>query len=274
MRDYGDWPRTSELEGKVCFVVGGGSIAPGWGIGKAIAVAYARAGAAVAVCDVTFSAAQETAGIIADDGGRALALEVDATDAGSVSAALQATADAFGGVHVVHNNVGIGKAGDPAQTSAEDWQRIANANLLALHITTQAALPLLKAQGGVFLTTSTIGSMRHIGVPHLAYGATKAAANHFSRLVAVEYAPFGIRSNVLVVGLVDTPRIQTTMKAAYGGNPEEMTARRSRQVPLGFMGDAWDVAHAAVFLASDKARFISGAELVIDGALTVTTRTA
>lgn len=274
MRDRTDWPTSAELKGKVCLVIGGGSIAPGWGIGKAIAVAYARAGAAVAVCDVNLLAAQETVDIIRADGGEALALEVDATDADSVGAALQATADAFGAVHVVHNNVGIGKAGDPAQTSAEDWQRIANANLLALHVTTQAALPFLKLQGGTFLTTSTIGSLRHIGVPHLAYGATKAAANHFSRLVAVEYASLGIRSNVLVVGLVDTPRIQTTMKAAYGGNTEEMTARRSRQVPLGFMGDAWDVAHAAVFLASDKARFISGAELVIDGALTATTRTA
>ena len=120
------------------------------------------------------------------------------------------------------------------------------------------------------LVTFAVGQPE--GLPHLAYGVTKAAANHFSKLLAVEYAQFGIRSNSIVVGMVDTPRIRKTILGAYGGNEEEMIKKRNTQIPLGFMGDAWDVANAALFLASDRARFISGTELVLDGALTATVR--
>lgn len=262
-----------DLENKTCLVIGGGSIAPGWGIGKAIAVAYARAGARVVVADMNPDAAAETAEIIARENGQAIPCQLNATDPDSVAGAVGLAIETYGSLDVVHNNVGIGKAGDPAETSVEDWRRIADANLLALHVSTQAAIPQMKKQGsGVILTTSTIGSIRHIGVPHIAYGATKAAANHFSKLIAVEYAPFGIRANAIVVGMLDTPRIRLTMMGAYGGDEAAMLETRNRQVPLGFMGNAWDVAHAATFLASDKARYISGAELVIDGALTATLR--
>jgi NAD(P)-dependent dehydrogenase (short-subunit alcohol dehydrogenase family) len=267
-RDGGD------LAGKACIVIGGGSIAPGWGIGKAISVAYARAGAKVLVCDRNLDAATETAGIIESEGGIAIPVALDATDPAGVQAAVQKADDAFGSVDVLHNNVGIGKSGDSGQTSPEEWRAIADANLLALHIATQAVLPVMKRQhAGVILTTSSIGSLRYLGFPHLAYNVTKAAANHFSRLIAVEYAPYGIRANTLVAGLMDTPRIRVTLQKTYASSEAEMIERRNLQVPLGFMGDGWDVAHAAVFLASDKARYISGAELVIDGALTATTHT-
>lgn len=254
-------------------VVGGGSIAPGWGIGKALAVAYARAGAKVIVCDRVRAAAEETAAIVAGEGGEALALETDATDPASVAAAVMSGLDRFGGIDVLHNNVGIGKAGPSANTTPDDWRRIADANLLALHVATQAVLPGMKQRRrGVILTTSTIGSLRFIGYPHLAYNVTKAAANHFSRHIAVEYAPFGIRAVTLVAGLMDTPRIRITLQKTYGTDEAAMVERRNAQVPLGFMGDGWDVAHAAVFLASNKARYISGTEIVIDGALSATSR--
>lgn len=268
-----EFSNSNELTGKTCMVIGGGSIAPGWGIGKAICVAYARAGAKVLVCDRDLSAAEETVAIIKNEGHAAHAFGVNATDTAGIAAAVQTAVEKFGSLDVLHNNVGFGKAGDSAQTSVEEWRAVADANLLSIHIATQAAIPVLKAQrGGVILTTSSVGSLRYLGFPHLAYNVTKAAANHFSRLIAVEYASFGIRANTLVVGLMDTPRIRVTLKKTYGASEDEMIQQRNAQVPLGFMGNGWDVAHAAVFLASDKARYISGAELVIDGALTATTR--
>lgn len=267
-----DTPIDGCLDGKVCLVLGAGSLAPGWAIGKAIAVSYARAGARVVVGDVDFAAARAVADLIESEGCEALPHAVDACDEASVAAAVAASVDRFGTISVLHNNVGIGKSGDSSGTSVADWRRISDANLLSLHIATQKVLPFMKQSGsGVILNTSSITALSHIGVNHLAYGVTKAAANHFCKLVAVEYAAAGIRANAIVVGTIDTPRIRATMQAAYG-NEEEMLRKRNAQVPLGFMGDAWDVANAAVFLASERARFISGIELVVDGALTATTR--
>lgn len=265
---------STDLAGKTCLVVGGGSIAPGWGIGKAMSVAYARAGAKVLVCDRVLAAAAETAEIVRSEGGHAHPFEMDAVDPASVAAAVASAVEHFGSLDVLHNNVGIGKAGPSSATSAEDFRRVTDANLLALHISAQAAIPVMERQGGgVILTTSSITSLRFLGFPHLAYSVTKAAANHFSRAIAAEYAGAGIRANTLVVGLMDTPRIRITLQKTYGTDEGAMLKKRNDQVPLGFMGDAWDVAHAAVFLASDKARYISGAELVIDGALSATVRT-
>lgn len=269
-------PRPSEvpmiLGGRTAVVIGAGSTGTGWGIGQAIAVAYARSGAAVAIADLDRDALESTVAIIRREGGIAMPFQVDATDASGVEAMTDRTISECGRVDILHNNVGIGKAVDAAETTADDWRRIADANVVSLHIAAQAVVPHMKAQdGGVILTTSSIAGLRHIGFSHLPYGVTKAAANQFARLMAVEYAPFGIRSNAIVVGLVDTPRIHVNLTSAYG-DIESMIAKRNRQVPLGFMGDAWDVAHAAVFLASDQARYITGAELVIDGGLTATTR--
>ncbi len=266
-------PTDGCLKGRVCLVLGAGSLAPGWAIGQATAVAYARAGAQVLVGDQQWEAAQATVEIIRQEGGQAEACTVNVTDEASVQNAVAQTVAHFGALHVLHNNVGIGKSGDSAHTSAADWQRISDANLLALHLASQAAIPAMRhAGGGVILCTSSIASQRYVGIPHLAYGVTKAAANHFCKMMAVEYAPQQIRVNSLVVGLVDTPRIRTTMMGTYGQDEAAMVQRRNAQIPLGHMGDAWDVANAAVFLASDRARFITGAELVIDGGMSATVR--
>jgi len=268
-----DTPADGCLDGNVCVVIGGGSTEPGWAIGQSIAIAYARAGARVVVADIKQAAADVTVAQIMEQGGQALAVEVNATDEASVAALMQAAMTRFGRIDVLHNNVGIGKSGPSANTSAQEWQRFADANLLSLHLSAQSAIPeMKKSGGGVILCTSSIASLRFVGVPHLAYGVTKAAANHFCRMVAAEYAADGIRANAIVVGLVDTPRIRKTMMATYGQDEDAMIARRNAQIPLGFMGDAWDVANAAVFLASGRARFISGIELVLDGAMSATVR--
>lgn len=266
-------PTDGCLEGRVCLVLGAGTLSKGCAIGQAIAIAYARAGARVMVGDQNLKAANATVRFIESQGAQAQACEVDVTNEVSVQNAVSNTVSAFGALHVLHNNVGIGKSGDSAKTSASDWQRISDANLLALHLASQAAIPCMRqARGGVILCTSSIASQRYVGIPHLAYGVTKAATNQFCKMMAVEYAPDNIRVNALVVGLVDTPRIRNTLMGTYGQDEEAMVRRRNAQIPLGQMGDAWDVANAAVFLASERARFISGIELVIDGGMSATVR--
>jgi len=260
------------LRDRVCLVIGGGSIAPGWGIGKAISAAYAREGARVAVADLNLDAATETAGIIGRSGGRAKSFGVDVTDDDSIEAMIEAVHKEFGVIDVLHNNVGLAKGGDPSLTTPDDWRRIQDANVTALHISTQAVLPgMKKRRRGVILTTSSIAAKRNLGYPSLVYATTKAAALHFTRTLAIEVAPFGIRANTILAGLIDTPRIKIYLKNAYDGcSIDEMRAKRNRVVPLGRMGVSWEVAEAAVFLASDRASYITGTELVVDGGLSMT----
>ena len=228
------------------------------------------------VCDRNLDAARETQNIIEGEGGTAHALRVDVLDDHALKATVEKAIEILGGLDVLYNNVGISKPGPSEHVTAADWRRVSDANILALHVASQAALPTLRAQkSGVVLSTSTIAGLRHVGHPHLVYGVTKAAVLHFSRLMAVEYAPDGIRFNTIVPGLIETPRIAVVLGKAYANSfgateEDEVKAKRGRQVPLGFQGDAWDIANAAVFLASDKARYITGIELVVDGGITLT----
>ncbi|HKK35084.1 MAG TPA: SDR family NAD(P)-dependent oxidoreductase [Paracoccaceae bacterium] len=259
-----------DLEGRVALVLGAGSIGPGWGIGKAIACRYAAAGALVVAADRERGAADGAAAEIAALGGRVEVEAVDVLDDAALVDLVRAVEARHGRLDLLHCNVGLGKAGPGAETSAAEFRRFAEANLTSVHVAAQAALPGMRARGaGVILATSTVASLREPGYPHLAYGATKAGLNHLIRLIAVEEAPHGIRANLVVPGLIDTPRIARTLAGAYG---EEMRARRAAQVPMGRMGEAFDVADAALFLASDRARYVTGAELVVDGGLTATVR--
>lgn len=265
-------PREKVLADRICLVVGGGSIAPGWGIGRAISVAYARAGARVAVADLNLPSAQETVDIIRSEGGTAEAFPVDVLDDISIAALVSGVTGRLGAIDVLHNNVAISKSGHSRDTSAVDWRRIQDANVTSLHVATQAVLPgMMARRRGVILTTSSIAAHRHLGYSSLAYAATKAAAIAFTRMLAIEYAAYGIRANSIVAGLIDTPRIGVVLRGAYAGcTLEEMKERRNKVVPLGRMGTAWDIAEAAVFLASDRAKYITGTELVVDGGLSAT----
>ena len=260
------------LKSKICLVIGGGSIAPGWGIGRAISFAYAREGARVAVADLNLESAQETVDLIRKEGGDAMAFAVDVTDDESIMAMVREVESHLGPVDVLHNNVGLSKRGDPQETSGAEWRKIQDANVTALHIATQAVIPGMKERrSGVILTTSSIAARRHLGYSSLVYAATKAAAIEFTRTVAIEYASYGIRANSIIAGLIDTPRIKVYLKDCYDGcNVEEMRERRHRVVPMGRMGDAWDIAETAVFLASDKAKYITATEIVVDGGLSAT----
>lgn len=263
---------TGDLAGKVSLVLGGGSIGPGWGIGKAICVRFAEAGATVIVADRELSAAQETLQIIESRGGQGRAVRVDVATDEDLTATIHRVIEAFGRIDILYCNVGIGKAGASEKTSPEDWRRISDANLTSLHVATSAVLPTMREKAsGVILTTSSIAGIRDVGYPHLAYGTTKAAAIHFMRLLSIENASYGIRANTIVAGLIDTPRIEKTLANSYGQKtPEEMRVARAKQCPLGRMGTGFDIAETAVFLASDKASYITGTEILVDGGLSAT----
>lgn len=261
--------RTRNLQGRVALVTGGGSVAPGWGIGKACCVAYAAAGMRVVVVDVNREAAEESAALARESGTEAIAVEADVSVPAQVEAVARSALARFGQVDVVHNNVGIGKVGGPCEIDLEDWNRIHAVNVSSLMLTARAFLPgMVERHRGVILTTSSVAAIRYPGYPHLAYGVTKAAAIQFTRMVALQYAAQGVRAVTVVPGLIDTPRIAQTVARQFGADLDQARAARAAQVPVGIMGDAWDIAHACVFLASDEARYITGTELVIDGGLT------
>jgi NAD(P)-dependent dehydrogenase (short-subunit alcohol dehydrogenase family) len=266
-------PPGRDLEGRIAVVLGAGSIGAGWGIGKAICLLYARAGAHVVAADRDLSAAQETRDLILREGGSAEAVCVDVSDDDGLAAGLAAAGAARGRIDILYFNVGIGKAGPSTETSAAEWRRISDANLTALHLAATTVLPAMRARRrGVILATASIAGLRDVGYPHLAYGATKAALIQYLRLLAVENAPYGIRANTIVPGLIDTPRIEKTVAGAYAGGLDRMKALRASQCPLGRMGTAFDVAEAALFLASDRAAYVTGTELLIDGGLAATAR--
>ncbi|MEX0923249.1 MAG: SDR family NAD(P)-dependent oxidoreductase [Rhodovibrionaceae bacterium] len=272
------------LKGRVAMVVGAGSSGPGWGNGKAAAALFAREGAQVFCIDVNQAAAEETVEIIRGEGGEATACRADVSKADQVEAAVAACLEAYGRIDVLENNVGILKVGGPVETSEEDWDRVIEVNIKSMFLTCKYAIPVMlrqyeqslaetgdrrRARGGAIVNISSIAGIRDTGVAYISYNTSKGAVLPFTRSIALQYAGQGIRANSVLPGLMNTPMIVEPLKDSYaGGNVEEMIAIRDAQCPMGTMGDAWDVAQAALFLASDEARYITGAELVVDGGLT------
>lgn len=263
------------LHGKVALIMGAGSIGPGWGNGKATAVTFARAGAVVVCADRALAAAEETAGLILADGGQAIALSCDVADADQINATVEAVRARFGRIDVLDNNVGIAEHGGVLEVSPEAWDRTFTVNVRSAYLAMRAVLPGMIANGGgAIVNISSIAAHRAIGVPFAAYSASKAALSHLTRTTAIEVARHKVRVNAVVPGLMKTPMVETGpgFAAAYSkGDIEKMWAARDAQVPLGHMGDAFDVANAALFLCSDAARYITGHELIVDGGITLKT---
>lgn len=261
------------LEGKVAVVMGAGSIAEGWGNGKATAVTFARAGAAVVCVDVNLDAAAETAAIIGSEGGRAIALHADVTSRDDVAAVFDRVRTEFGRIDVLDNNVGIGTLGGVVETSRADWERVLAVNVKSAYLAMQQAIPMMQSSGGgTIVNISSVTSLRYSGIPYISYAASKAALNQLTKVTAARYAEDGIRVNAVVPGLMKTPMISAhsgVVNAYADGDVDEMWRRRARQVPMGRMGDAWDVANAALFLAGPESRRITGVELVVDGGMTL-----
>lgn len=258
------------LNGRVALVFGAGSSGPGWGNGKAAAVAYARAGARVAAVDLNLAAAEETAGIIASEGGEAMAMAADVAREADVKAVVGRLVDEWGRIDILHNNVGIAQFGGALELEEQLWNRSMDVNVKSVYLACKHVLPHMIAQErGVVTNISSIAGVRIAGYDMPAYYASKAAVNHLTRALAIRHARQGIRVNAILPGLINTPLIHTTKgMAEHHGDTAAQIAERDAMSPTGRMGEAWDIAHAAVFLASDFAKYINGVNLPVDGGLT------
>ena len=178
--------------------------------------------------------------------------------------------DHWGRVDILHNNVGILDVGGPVDASLESWERVVSVNLTSMFLTCKYVLPVMEAQGGgAIVNIASIAGIRYLGIPYVSYSATKGGVLQLTQSVALEYAEKGVRVNSILPGLMNTPMIVEPLKGVYAdGDVDKMIEMRNEQVPMKTMGDAWDVAHAALFLASDEARYITGTQLVVDGGLT------
>ncbi|HZE54291.1 MAG TPA: glucose 1-dehydrogenase [Bradyrhizobium sp.] len=261
------------LKGKTAIVVGAGSIGPGWGNGKATAVTFAREGAQVFCVDRSAAAARETVEIITSEGGKAAAFAADASRAADIEAMVAACLKAYGRIDVLNNNVGIAETGSVVEVSEADWDRVFAVNLKSAFLAMKHVIPVMTKQGGgSIINISSIASIRHLGISYVTYGTTKAAMNQMTRTTAVEFAAKNIRVNAILPGLMKTPMVEHSagLAASYAkGDIEAMWRARDAQVPMGHMGDAWDVANAALFLASDESKYVTGIELVVDGGITL-----
>lgn len=255
------------LEGKVAIVTGCGSSGPGWGNGKAIATVFAREGAKVLGCDLNLEAAEETREIIRREGGEATVVQCDVSDAAQVELLVAACVQRYGAPAVLVNNVGIVTMGGPVEASLGEWRRAMDVNVTSMFLTCKYTIPHMEKGGGSIVNIGSVVGIRYSGVPYISYYTSKAATIGFSRGVALQYAQKNIRSNVLMPGLMHTPMIVEPLKSVYG-SVESMIEKRNAQCPMGKMGDAWDVANAALWLASDESKYVTGTEIVVDGGLT------
>ena len=264
---------TGRLQDKVALVIGAGSIGPGWGNGKAASVVFAREGARVFCTDIDPAAAEETAAIIRSEGGTAEAMPVDVARSRDIGAVVAACRDAFGRIDVLDYNVGLAEVGGVVELPEEEWDRVMAINLKGCYLAMKHVIPVMVDEGGgSIINISSIAAIRYTGVPYATYYASKAAMNHLTRSTAVQYAPHKVRVNTILPGLMKTPMVERAAGLAQeyaGGDVEEMWRVRDAQCPMGHMGDAWDVAHAALFLASDESRYVTGIELVVDGGITL-----
>jgi len=253
------------LDEKVAIVVGAGQT-PGEtiGNGRATAVLFAREGARVVAVDRDLASAQETVAMIEKEGGVASPVQADATSEVDCQSFITGCRDLYGRVDVLHNNVGIG-GGDagPAHIGEAEWDHILAVNLKSVVLPCKHVLPVMREQGGgVIVNISSIAAICATGI--VAYKASKAGVNAYTQSLAIGNAKYGIRANVIMPGLMNTPMADQLL--ARHAPRQELIRLRDAQVPLGGkMGTAWDVAHAALFLASDEARFITGVALPVDG---------
>lgn len=261
------------LQGKVAIISGAGSIGPGWGNGKAIAMLFAREGARVVAVDRNLGAAEETRKLIEEEGGSCVVCRADVTREADVQAMAAYAVDVFDRIDVLVNNVGIGEKGGPVETSLESWHRVMDVNLTSAFLTCKHVIPhLQRLGGGAIVNISSVASIRWGGAAYVSYAASKAGMNQLTRVVAMQHAADKIRCNVVLPGMIATPfAMQAPSVVAMAGAGADLSKPvPSDLVPMGRLGDAWDIAEATLFLASDEAKFITGVELIVDGGISAT----
>ena len=257
----------SRLKGKVALVTGAGSVGPGWGNGRATAVRFAEEGARVFAVDVDKSKLRETV-----DRAKTIKTHVcDVTDSEAVAAMVRACLKAFRRIDILVNNVGGSAPGGPVEMSEEVWDAQLEFNLKSVFLGCKHVLPVMERQrSGAIVNLASTSGLRWGGNPHVAYATSKAGILQFSRMVARQYAARGIRVNTVIPGQLHTPMVEARLaKQRTGGDVNKLLKERLGRIPLGFAGDGRDTANAILFLASDEARFITGAEIVVDVGMTL-----
>ena len=251
------------FDGKVVIVTGGAH-----GIGEATALEFAREGAKVVCVDRHLDSADETVSLIQGKGGEAEAVACDVTVEDDVKDAISVCDNKWGRIDILHNNVGISVEGGDAEITdieTEAFDRIIAVNLRSMVYACKHALPVMRKQmSGAIVSISSMAAREEY--PWVTYKATKSAMIALTEQLAIQNAEYGIRANIILPGLIDTPMAVDRRAEAWGRPRDEIAAERDAKIPLlGKMGDAWDVAHAALFLASDEAKFITGVALPVDG---------
>lgn len=258
-----------ELQGKVAIVTGAGASGPGYGTGKAIAVRFASAGAKLVLFDANPQACVETAALILEKGGESISIAGDVSCAADVQRLMNACLDRFGNLDIIVNNVGTRLGQGLLEEREEQWERAISVNAKGVFLMSKYAIPhLIKSNGGRIINISSVAGMRVTSLPpSYGYAASKAAILQMTRAMALEFASYGLRCNCIIPGMLDTTNLRTTY-AGLGLSSEEIDVqikRRNALSPTGRQGTAWDVAEAALFFASDRADFINGADLLVDG---------
>ena len=260
----------TRLLNKVALVTGAGCVGPGWGNGRAVAVRFAEEGARIFAIDRDADAMGETVERIRAIGAEVQTAKCDVTDSHAVKAMVDACVTSFGRIDILVNNVGGSAAGGPVEMDEDRWAAQISMNLTSVYLMCKHVLPIMERQGsGAIINTASTSGMRYTGATQVAYAASKAGVIQLSRVVAVEYAPKGIRVNTVVPGQLHTPMVEARLAGQRtGGDLDALLQQRLARIPLGFMGDGRDTANAALFLASDEAQFITGTEIVVDGGMT------
>jgi hypothetical protein len=256
------------LEDKVAFITGVGAVGPGWGNGRATAVLFAREGATVFGVDIDLEAAEATQGTIKEEGGACAVHRCDVTRSDEVAAAVVACVERFGRIDILFNNVGGSVMGGPVEIGDADWDAQLTLNLKTAYLTLKHVLPVMARQGGgAIVNLASIAGLRYLGQQQAGYEAAKAGLIQLTRSVALGHARSGIRCNAICPGFLVTPAIDRIARDMGNGDVDSLVADLSRHVPLGRLGNAWDVAHAALYLASEEASYVTGTDLVVDGGL-------
>jgi NAD(P)-dependent dehydrogenase (short-subunit alcohol dehydrogenase family) len=261
------------LKDRIAIVVGAGqSPGEGMGNGRATAITFAREGAHVLCVDRNLASAQETVGLIEAKGGKAAAFEADVTKERDLKAMVEEALRRWGRLDILHNNVGVSLSGGDAELLAiteEAFDRCVAINLKSCILAARCVIPIMRVQrSGAIINISSMAAITTY--PYVAYKATKSAMIAFTEQLAYQNAEYGIRANVILPGLMNTPMAVDTRAREWHKTRAEVEADRDRQVPLRKkMGTGWDVANAALFLASDEANFITGVTLPVDGGSSV-----
>ncbi|MDR6861539.1 SDR family oxidoreductase [Variovorax guangxiensis] len=266
-----------DISRKVAFVAGAGSVGEGWGNGRATAVLLARQGARVFGTDISADALAGTTAAMDKEGHRHwVGRTCNMTSSEQVESAVHECLERFGRIDILVNNIGGSAPGDPVSMPEEVWDAQMDLNLKTAFLGCKHVLPVMERQfeshgtGGTIVNVSSIAHMSHQmgGRVTVAYAAAKAGLGAFSRATAIAYVKKGIRVNTVVVGTMHTPLVENRLAKQLGADVDALVAKRNASIPMGRMGDAWDVAHAVLFLASDEARYITATQLVVDGGAT------